>query len=419
MLVLATVCILCLLCFAVLNLYWGHQSARLYRAHLNQAPDSNFAPVATVILSLRGNDPFLINCLDGLLNQDYPQYTVKIIVDHVSDPALAFVNQYLDQQLHPHCQVSIREINNGVCGLKNASLVQALKSLDENVEVVAWLDADVVPHRSWLRELVAPLQNPQVGVASGIRWYAPRNANAGTMIRHAWNAAALIQMISLEIAWGGSIALSRSVYENPLLSDTLLKMLWDDTGLKSIAVELDKEVAFVPAATMINAESISFRSCFHYITRQLVNARFYHSQWWLIATVGFGMAVTQTALLILGLSFLFQGNLFWAGLSAGTLLFSNGCVAVAIYRISLLIQRTVRSRGEDFQRQPLRTLGYLWVTLYIFSAALFAALRTKTINWRGVIYHAPAPFEIQIMHYEPYQEADGLQAPLELENISL
>ncbi|MCA9014269.1 MAG: glycosyltransferase family 2 protein [Planctomycetaceae bacterium] len=416
---LATVCILCLLCFAVLNLYWGHKSARLYRTHLNQNSNSDFTPVATVILSLRGNDPFLAHCLDGLLNQDYPLYDVKIIIDHVNDPAYYFVNQYLDQHAHPHCEVSIREIDNGVCGLKNASLVQALQSLNDNVEVVAWLDADVVPHPTWLRELVAPLQNPDVGIASGIRWYAPRNANPGTMIRHAWNTAALIQMISLEIAWGGSIALSRSVYENPLLSDTLLKMLWDDTGLKSIAEELDKEVAFVPAATMVNSESIPFGSCFRYITRQLVNARFYHSKWWLIASVGFGMAVAQTALLVLGLNFLFQGNLLWAGLSAGSLLFSNGCVAAAIYQISLLIHQTVRARGEYFQRQPLRTMGYLWITLYIFSAALFAAMRTKTINWRGVIYHAPAPFEIQITHYEPFQDAREQEASLELENISL
>ena len=419
MIVLASVCILCLLCFMVLNLYWGHKSARLYRTHLQQSSAGDFTPATTVILSLRGNDPFLTDCLDGLLNQDYPEYAVKIIVDHVDDPALTFVTQYLEQHAHPHCEVTIREINTGACGLKNASLVQALKSLDEKVEVVAWLDADVVPHRRWLRELVAPLQNSRVGIASGIRWYTPRNANPGTMIRHAWNAAALIQMISLEIAWGGSIALSRSVYKNPLLSETLLKMLWDDTGLKSVAAELEKEVAFVPAATMTNAESIPFRSCFRFITRQLVNARFYHSKWWLIATVGFGMAFAQTVLLILGLIFLVQGNLLWAGLSAGSLLLSNGGVAFAIYRVSLLIQQTVRARGEDFQRQPLRTLGYLWLTMYIFSAALFAALRTKTINWRGVIYHAPSAFEIEVSHYEPFQGGSELQAPLELENISL
>ncbi|QDV53981.1 glycosyltransferase [Gimesia fumaroli] len=419
MFVLATVCIFCLFCFAVLNFYWGHKTARLYRTHLNQSSNSDFTPVATVILSLRGNDPFLADCLGGLLNQDYPAYTVKIIVDHVDDPALTFVDQYLEQHAHPHCEVTIREINNGACGLKNASLVQAMKSLDENVEVVAWLDADVVPHRSWLRELVAPLQNPDVGIASGIRWYAPRDANPGTMIRHAWNTGALIQMISLEIAWGGSIALSRSVYQSPLLADTFLKMLWDDTGLKSIAAELDKQVHFVPAATMINAESIPFPSCFRYMTRQLVNARFYHSKWWLIATVGFGMAAAQTVLLILGLKFLSEGNLLWAGLSAGGLLLSNGCVAAAIYRVSLLIQQTVRSRGEDFQRQPLRTMGYLWITMYIFSAALFAAMKTKIINWRGVIYHAPAPCQVEILHYEPFQEANELQAPLELQNISL
>ncbi|HBL44173.1 MAG TPA: glycosyl transferase, partial [Planctomycetaceae bacterium] len=59
-------------------------------------------------------------------------------------------------------------------GLKNQSLLQGLSEVSEDVDVVAWLDADVVPHRTWLRDLVQPLQDESVGVASGIRWYAPR-----------------------------------------------------------------------------------------------------------------------------------------------------------------------------------------------------------------------------------------------------
>jgi len=201
MFVLAAVSCVCLICFALLNVYWGQHCARLYQTQQQQPTDSDYTPPATVILSLRGNDPFLTRCLDGLLNQDYPQYNVKIIVDHISDPALSFVNRYLQIHTHPHCQVSIRKHHTGACGLKNASLVQAMNELDEAVEVVAWLDADVVPHQSWLRELVAPLQDSKVGVTSGIRWYAPPDINAGTMARHAWNAAAVIQMLSLKIAW--------------------------------------------------------------------------------------------------------------------------------------------------------------------------------------------------------------------------
>lgn len=415
MFVLAIVSSVCLLSFALLYLYWGRQCARLYQ---NQTtPD--YTPAATIILSLRGNDPFLTDCLNGLLNQDYPDYNVKIIVDHISDPAWRLVDQCLQNQKHSHCEVSVRENHSGGCGLKNASLVQALNELDDDVEVVAWLDSDVVPHPSWLRELVAPLQDPQVGVTSGIRWYAPRDTNVGTRVRHAWNAAAVIQVLSLDIAWGGSIALSRPVFQNPHLQNSLSKMMWDDSGLKSIADELNKKFAFAPAATMVNEESISLSSCFHFITRQLLNARFYHAKWPFIAAIGFTTALAQTMLILLAVLFLIQGNLLWTGMCAGVLAFVSSCVTVVIYRMGSLIHQIARDRGEDFQRRPFQTVAVLWLTVYVYCAALITAIRTKTINWRGVKYHVPSPFEIQITHYEPYREPIALSKQLELENISL
>lgn len=416
MFVLTTLSSICLLGFALLYLYWGRQCVRLYQT---RTTDSDYTPVATVILSLRGNDPFLADCLNGLLNQDYPNYSVKIIIDHISDPAWDLVEECLQNQSHSHCEVSVRENHSGGCGLKNASLVQALNEVDDDVEVVAWLDSDVVPHPSWLRELVSPLQNPQVGVTSGVRWYAPRDINIGTLVRHAWNSAAVIQVLSLDIAWGGSIALSRAVFQSPHLQNSLAKMMWDDSGLKSIASELNKELAFAPAATMMNAESISFSSCFQFITRQLLNARFYHAKWPFIATVGLTTALAQTILMLLAVLFLIQGNLLWAGISAGVLVFSGGCVTAVIYRMSLLVHQIARDRGEEVQRRPLQTAAVLWLTVYVYCAALITAIRTKKIDWRGVKYHVPSPFEIQITHYEPYREPLVLSKQLELENISL
>ncbi|QDU18016.1 N-glycosyltransferase [Gimesia maris] len=416
---LATVSSLCLIVFGALYLYWGSRAARLYRSIRDQRADEDYTPVATVILPLRGNDPFLVHCLDGLLNQDYPDYRVKIVVDHVSDPALGFVRQYLRKHPHPNCEVSIRHQQAFNCGLKNATLIQAIQSVSADVEVVAWLDADVLPHRRWLRDLVAPLREAEVGIASGIRWYAPQSTNAGTLVRHAWNAAAVLQMLSMDIAWGGSIALSRSVFQDPRFSNTLSKMMWEDTGLKSIADQLNQKLVFSPTATMINAESIALDSSLRFITRQMVNARFYHSHFWFIATLGFVSALAQTVLVGLGLLFLYQGQQLAAGLAMGVLAFAGGSVAFSIYRVGSHIEQLVRSRGGEFRRHPLKTVGYLWLMPYLFCGCLIAAIRTRTINWRGVIYYVPAPFEVYINHYEPFQKPAPMSVRAELENVSI
>ncbi|WP_417386808.1 glycosyltransferase [Gimesia sp.] len=419
MILLAAICSLCLIIFGALYLFWGAHAARLYRGVFDRQADEEYTPVATVLLSLRGNDPFLEHCLDGLLNQDYPDYRVKIVVDHVSDPALGFVRQYLRKHPHPNCEIMIRHQQAFHCGLKNASLVQAIQSVPADVEVVAWLDADVVPHRSWLRDLVAPLRDTEVGIASGIRWYAPESTNAGTLIRHAWNAAAVLQMLSMDIAWGGSIALSRSVFQDSRFSDTMLKMMWDDTGLKAITDRLNRKLVFSPAATMLNAESIALDSSLRFISRQLVNARFYHSHFWFIATLGFVSALAQTVLAGLGLLFLYQGQQLAAGLVAGVLAFAGAAVAFSIYRLGSRIERLVESRGGRLRRHPLKMLNYMWWMPYLFCGCLIAAIRTRTINWRGVIYYVPAPFEIYINYYEPYQAPAPVSVRAELENVSI
>ena len=413
-------CSVCLFGFAVLYLSWGRSTARHYRRGLRSENEVPFLPRATVVLPLRGKDPFLIDCISGLLNQEYPDYDVKIIVDHEDDPAYTLVNEYLVAHPHPHCQVGIRERYTGTCGLKNESLIQALGELDETTEVFAWLDSDVVPHPTWLRDLVSPLQDPQIGVASGIRWYAPREANPGTLVRAVWNAGAVIQMLALEIAWGGSIALNRQVFQNPLLVESWSKMMWDDTGLKAIVSKLGLHIGFAPAATMVNQESISLRSCYRFIARQLMNVRFYHPHWPWIAGVGIVATISKLTLMGLLVINLIQGNWLYAGIISLVLISASSIIGVVLFRTDAHIRQQVRAREESLKPLPLQTIPTLWTTIYIYCAALFAAMsRIQTIQWRGVIYQIAPPHEIQITHYEPYQEADPDGTPQAIENISL
>ncbi|HBL42617.1 MAG TPA: glycosyl transferase, partial [Planctomycetaceae bacterium] len=192
-----------------------------------------------------------------------------------------------------------------------------------------------------------------------------------------------------------------------------------DSGLKAIAERLNQKLVFSPAATMLNAESIALDSSLRFITRQLVNARFYHSHFWFIATLGFVSALAQTVLVGLGLLFLYQGQQLAAGLVSGVLGFAGAAVAFSIYRLGSRIERLVQSRGGQFRRHPLKTMGYLWVMPYLFCGCLIAAIRTRTIDWRGVIYYVPAPFEVYINHYEPYQKPAPVSVRTGLENVSI
>src|SRR5689334_6889229 len=67
---------------------WIYVSARPTR-------DESWLPRALVILPIRGADPSLRACLLGLVNQDYPNYAVRIIIDSAEDPGWEFIRGVL------------------------------------------------------------------------------------------------------------------------------------------------------------------------------------------------------------------------------------------------------------------------------------------------------------------------------------
>ena len=141
-------------------------------------------PRAAVLLSLRGADPQLAQGLRCLLRQDYPNYELHVVVDRRDDPAWQIVQNAADN--HTRVPIHVAELREPLptCSLKCSALVQMVSELDESCEVVALADADVLAHPCWLRELVAPLGDPDVSwprmaivgscriTATGVRWSA-------------------------------------------------------------------------------------------------------------------------------------------------------------------------------------------------------------------------------------------------------
>ena len=96
------------------------------RLHQENLLTDEELPKTAVILCLRGADPFLPNCIEALLNQDYPEYDLKLIVDSPQDPAWQIVNDTINEQGASNVQVSPLRIIRHNCSLKCSSLLQAV-----------------------------------------------------------------------------------------------------------------------------------------------------------------------------------------------------------------------------------------------------------------------------------------------------
>ncbi|MDO8678901.1 MAG: glycosyltransferase family 2 protein [Acidobacteriota bacterium] len=399
--------------FLLLPIYWDWRLIRVLWHHsVRPIVLPTYLPRATALLSLRGADPSLIDCLSGLLNQDYPQYAVCIIVDSAADPAWEEVQRILARGHPANVQVRVAVLaeHRETCSLKLSGTLQAIAGLDEQIEVLALIDADVIPARNWLRSLVEPLHDPCVGATTSFPWYAPTDTSWGTLVRYVWMAAAVTQMFSFRIAWAGSLAFHARVFRHPRALERWSHSFSEDTGTFGLVRELGLALRFVPEVMAVNPESIDLRSCYTFIRRQLFVTRFQHVWWtplWMLNVGIIAAFLGACGLLAAGL---WAEDWTWV-IGAASLLGAYSLAwLLALLGADKCIRRIVRRQRADVPAFPLSWKCLLAgpLTLGMHFGCLIAALRLKEIAWRGIRYDIYGPHQLRMLGYQPYRPADSV-----------
>lgn len=364
-------------------------------------------PKTVVCLNLRGLDPFLKTALPALLNQDYPNYDVIIVVDHPDDPVYALAEEVIKASDKNNVKLGVLKNKKETCSLVNSSLIQTIQKNQNNYEVVAMIDADAMPHKTWLRELIAPLLNKKIGAVTGQRWYFPPRANMGDLIRYIWNIPAVLQMIFFRIPWGGSLAIRIDVLQKCKVLDYYEKALVQDVPLFNILKSHGYTIEFVPSVLMINRESVTLSSLVPWIQRQLLWAILYHSSWWKIVMHGILVTIVPLLLLTLIATSTLLNETFIAVLASLTLIGYVGITLCQLLLLEYLIRRIIKKRNEFTKwLTPLKLIAFIpamILTQLFYPKALLFALFSRNIEWRGINYRIDAPLKVKMLNYEPYQ----------------
>lgn len=134
-------------------------------------------PMITVFIAAHNEEKVIAGCIEALLNTDYPADRLKIIPvnDRSKDGTGEIIDSYVAR--YP-ARISPFHRSTGKAG-KSAALKDALNFAEGDIAII--FDADYVPGRGLLKQLVAPFFDPEIGAVMGR--VVPVNSAANLLTR--------------------------------------------------------------------------------------------------------------------------------------------------------------------------------------------------------------------------------------------
>jgi len=368
---------------------------RFFRSELAK-PSSDFTPFVSIITPCRGLDPGLKKNLDALFEQDYPAYEVIFVVDDKDDPAVAVIDVSHQGAVSSKLVVAKKATHSSQ---KVENLREAVLHADKASQIFIFVDSDARPSEKWLRSLVAPLENAEIGAATGYRWFISKTQSLGSELRSVWNASiasALGPDTKSNFCWGGSMAIRRDIFDRLDLREKWNGTLSDDFVLTRALKAADLPIVFVPQAVTASIEDCTFAEMLEFTTRQMKITRIYATNLWILSFVGCGLFITVMAAAFL-IVILSRQNNFAVFAAIATLLlvslFSTGKSWLRLSAIKLHL-----NKYETELNKQLWTQNTLWlITPLIFFYNSFAALLSRRMTWRGTVYELKSPTETVII----------------------
>lgn len=380
------ICILIVcVALAAIQVVLGARLASLFRQPAPPLLTDEECPEVVALLCLRGTDPFLPTMLQRLFAQDYPTYRVRVVIDSADDPARQVVEEVIRRSEARHVDLLVLEHHDRHCAARNSSILKGIDNLPESGRIVAMFDGDVVLHPSCLRELVSSLVREEAQAATGIRWFAPKRANLGSIVRLQWSLACSMVMYTMRLPWAGCLAISKEVVTDPEYRARVAVTFGDDMLLGSVLQRRGQKLVFVPQATIVNRETTSLRSLFNFLTRHMLYVRLSHHRWtWIL---GYGSLIVVMMLFVCPLGLLHPVLRPWciAGLAC-LMVFSM----VPMARAGQAARNAVARRSEQLIPMTPSVIVMMLAAMPVMQIftllANVSACLTRQITWRGLTY---------------------------------
>lgn len=385
--------------FGLFPLFLTYRFRKYVRERLSESealPD--YHPRVSIILPCKGVDPGFEKNIGALLSQDYPDYEIIIVTATEDDPAHLFLRDLFKQRGEgPPVRFAVAGISE-VRGQKINNMLEALNHVSGDSEVFVFVDSDIRPEKDFLRKLVAPLKDPPVGAATGMRWYMPKKGNLGSMLRSVWAAGAYPLLIDqrYNFVYGGANAVRRETFERGNIRKLLDRSISDTFAIARGVKSLGLKIHFVPRCIVVSHEDSSLLETVEWTNRQTIISRVYgRSFWWMVfLTYSFSNAMLVLGFIALLLSAVGKGSFVLPGLLLLSLIPLEMINAALLLPV---VQLMIPQFSEEIRR--LRWRYYLTTPLasILIMINSLVSLTTNVITWRGVRYRLVSPEQTDIL----------------------
>lgn len=346
-------------------------------------------PSVALIVPVKGLESGLATNLRSLAGQDYPDFELLVCCSDPLDPATGVVRSTLG----PDQRVVVAGPPPPSTGEKIANLRAAVEAVGSDADVLVFADSDGQVQADWLRSLVAPLDDPELGATTAFRWYLPEQGGFWPLLRSVWDSAIATIMDTRDrsFAWGGGTAIRRSTFDSAQVLRHWDGAVSDDYRLTDALKAAGLGIRFLPEAMVPTFGQCSGSEFLAWAVRQVTITRVYRFGMWL---GGFLSHILYCGAQMLCVLQVLHGN--WIGLGGLLLVILPGMAmgGMRAYACGLVFPEQESWLGRFgwsyFWLTPVAT----WTWLYAFARSGF----TRRIKWRGRTYELVGKSETREVH---------------------
>jgi cellulose synthase/poly-beta-1,6-N-acetylglucosamine synthase-like glycosyltransferase len=356
---------------SLIGLLGQRRKSRYVEEQLLKAP--RYAPPATVIVPVKGEDEGLRENLAALASLDYPDYELIVAAQHAADIPHGV--------LPGRVKVVLAHGGDAESGEKVRNLIAAVRASSKRSEVFAFADSDGRPTRMWLRALVAPLETEGAGASTGYRWFTPTPATFWSLMASVWNSAAngLLGGGDNPFAWGGAMAIRKETFFELRVPEYWKGTVSDDYALSEAVHAAKRTIVYAPGALTPSFDRPRCAPFFGWIRRQMTITRVYHPRLWRIGAVAHLFYCAAMAASVLECIRGYR-------LAMAALAIQLACGMALGWQRARLAQMALPDYRAWFRRYGWAHTLLVPLSTWVWMISFLSSAWSDTIEWRGKKY---------------------------------